>query len=290
MKVGRCFGTLASECVDAYPSTRCRIPRGDAMTALRVISFNIRLGLAQDKENRWYRRRELVVEVLHGSGAHVMGLQEVSPFQLEELAHAFPDYGVISDRHYGGRRTGTFAPIYFDATRLEAVQSGDFWLSAEPDGDRVRGWDAVVPRLCTWAVFRDRKTKGKRFAVFNTHFDQAGVTARVESARLLVARLESVAYMPRLCLGDLNADEKTDAVRILAAAGFRDTFRVLHPSAEANTYHGFRGRGVKRLGKIDYILCDERWTVRKADIVRLGRDGRFPSDHFAMTAEVAIKP
>ncbi|HYZ91365.1 MAG TPA: endonuclease/exonuclease/phosphatase family protein [Actinomycetota bacterium] len=259
------------------------------MTALSVISFNIRLGLAQDKENRWYRRRDLVVEVLHGSAADVMGLQEVSPFQLDELARAFPDYGVISDRHYGGRRTGTYAPIFFHAGRLEPAQSGDFWLSADPDGDRVRGWDAVVPRLCTWAVFRDRKTRGRRFAVFNTHFDQAGATARVESSRLLIARLESLRHLPRLCTADLNADEKTEAAKIFADAGFRDTFRVLHPRTEANTYHGFRGRGIKRLGKIDYVLCDGRWAVRKADIVGTGRDGRFPSDHFAMTAEVAIK-
>jgi endonuclease/exonuclease/phosphatase family metal-dependent hydrolase len=259
------------------------------MSAIIVLSFNIRLGLAQDKENRWYKRRDLVVEVMHDSGAQVFGLQEVSPFQLEELSRAFPDYGVVSDRHYGGRRTGTFAPIFFDAERLEAVQSGDFWLSADPDGHRVRGWDAVVPRLCTWAVFRDKRTNGKRFAVFNTHFDQAGSTARVESARLLVSRLEAFSYLPRLCTADLNADERTEPAGIFAAAGYRDTFRILHPRAEANTFHGFRGRGVKRLGKIDYILCDDRWAVRGADIVRFERDGRFPSDHFAMTAKVAIK-
>lgn len=258
------------------------------MTTLRVISFNIRLGLAQDRENRWYKRRALVFEVAKESGAHVMGLQEVSPFQLEELLAAFPDFGVISDRHYGGRRTGTFGPIFFDRKRLEPAQSGDFWLSASPDGDRVRGWDAVVPRLCTWAVFRDRRTLGRRFAVLNTHFDQAGTRARIESARLVVGRLAALGYMPRLCTADLNADETTEPVRIFAAGGYRDTFRVLHPRAEANTFHGFRGRGVRRLGKIDYVFCDDRWDVVHADIVRTGRDGRFPSDHFPVTAELAI--
>lgn len=258
------------------------------MTTLRVMSFNIRLGLAQDKENRWYRRRQLVFDVARGSNPHLMGLQEVSPFQLDELLGAFPSFGVISDRHYGGRRTGTFGPIFFDTKRLEPAQSGDFWLSPSPDGPRVRGWDAMVPRLCTWAVFRDRRNRGRRFAVLNTHFDQAGVRARIESARLLVERLAALGYMPRICTADLNADEKTEPARILAEGGFRDTFRVLHPEAEAFTYHGFRGRGVRRLGKIDYVLCDEHWKVVDADIVRTGSDGRFPSDHFPVTAELAI--
>jgi endonuclease/exonuclease/phosphatase family metal-dependent hydrolase len=40
------------------------------------------------------------------------------------------------------------------------------------------------------------------------------------------------------------------------------------------------------LGKIDYILRDDRWETVNAAVVRDGRDGRFPSDHFPMTAEL----
>jgi endonuclease/exonuclease/phosphatase family metal-dependent hydrolase len=47
---------------------------------------------------------------------------------------------------------------------------------------------------------------------------------------------------------------------------------------------------VKRLGKIDYILCDDRWGVIDAAVIRSGRGGRFPSDHFPVTAELAFGP
>lgn len=258
------------------------------MTTLKVMSFNIRLGLARDGRNRWYRRRELVFDLIKKSQPHVMGLQEVLPFQLTELLATFPALGAIADKRYGGRLTGTYGPILFDSDRLEAAQSGDFWLAPEPEGGRARGWDAAVPRICTWVVLKDLGNR-RRFAVFNAHFDQAGVQARVESAQLVVSRLARFATMPRLVTLDLNADEATEPARIFAAAGYRDSFRVLHPSVEANTFHGFRGKGARSLGKIDYVLCDGGWGVLEADVIRDGRDGRFPSDHFPITANVAFE-
>ncbi len=251
------------------------------------MSFNIRLGLARDGRNRWYRRRELTFDVIRHARCHLMGLQEAFPFQLDELLEKFPTFGAIADKTYGGRQTGTYGPILFDTERLEAAQSGDFWLAPEPEGDRKRAWDAAVPRICTWAVFRDR-TDGSRLAFLNAHFDM-GRIARLESAKLVVAKLDSLDHLPRLFTGDLNADESSDAAHVLLSSGLRDTFRVHHPDAEANTYHGFRGKGVRNLGKIDYVFCDDRWKVTGAEIDRFSSDGRFPSDHFPITARLGKK-
>jgi endonuclease/exonuclease/phosphatase family metal-dependent hydrolase len=259
------------------------------MEPLRVMSFNVRIGRAFDGQNRWYRRRELVFEAIRASRSHVIGLQEVSPFQLDELLSEFPGWGAIADKRYGGRFTGTYAPIFFDASRLQPAQSGDFWLAPDPDGKRVRAWDAAVPRICTWCVLHDRTSGGSRLAMFNSHFDQAGVEARAESARLLLGKADQLGHLPRLVTADLNADESTEPLAVLKAGGFRDTFRLLYPRENADSYHGFRGRGVRRLGKIDYVLCDERWDVCAAAIVRDSSDGRFASDHFPLTAELTIR-
>jgi endonuclease/exonuclease/phosphatase family metal-dependent hydrolase len=176
----------------------------------------------------------------------------------------------------------------FDAERFEACQSGDFWLAPDPDGSRVRAWDAAVARVCNWVVLADRSSDRARFAVYNTHLDQAGPVARAMSARLIASRVAAHSHVPRLVVGDLNASESSEPVGTLLKAGFRDTFRVVHPDSEAHTYHRFRGKGVKRLGKIDYILCDDKWGVAGAAVIRSGRDGRFPSDHFPVTAELAF--
>jgi endonuclease/exonuclease/phosphatase family metal-dependent hydrolase len=125
--------------------------------------------------------------------------------------------------------------------------------------------------------------------LFNTHFDQAGREARAQSARLLVSRLERFSALPRLVTADLNASEGSEPARILAGAGYRDTFRVLHPEADAGTFHGFGGVAVRKLGKIDYVLCDGKWDVLGAAVVRDERDGRFPSDHFPVTADLSLR-
>jgi endonuclease/exonuclease/phosphatase family metal-dependent hydrolase len=70
--------------------------------ALKVMTFNIRHGRALDGKNRWFRRREMVFEIVRRYEPHVVGLQEVDPFQLDELLETFPTYGVIAHRRYGG--------------------------------------------------------------------------------------------------------------------------------------------------------------------------------------------
>ena len=253
------------------------------------MTFNIRQGRALDGPNRWYKRRDLVFDVIRSGAPHILGLQEAHHTQLGELQAALPAYGTVAHRRYGGR-FGAFAPILFDTQRLEAGRSGDFWLSPEPDGGRKRAWDAAVPRICTWAVFHDR-TEGHRFVVFNTHVDHRGKQAQVHSARLIVDRLATFSDMPQLVLADLNANEQSEALRILLASGLRDTFRVVRPDEEPFfTYHRFNGaRAGGRLGKIDFILCDDRWEVGAAEIVRTEFEGgRMPSDHYPVVATLSL--
>jgi endonuclease/exonuclease/phosphatase family metal-dependent hydrolase len=259
------------------------------------MTFNIRHGRALDLENRWYRRRHLVLDAISTFGPHVLGAQEVDPFQLDELTDAFPGYAAIALRRYGGPR-GAYCPIFFDTSRLEPAQSGDFWLSPDPDGDRTRAWDAAVARICTWAVFRER-AGGARFAVFNTHLDQRGVEARTRSAELIAFRLNTLAHLPRLATMDLNANESSEPLAILKDAGLRDTYRDIHAVDEHPpfTFHAWRGtRSKGRLGKIDYVLADARFTTSGAAIVREGAEGRgaenrWPSDHFPVTATVSLR-
>lgn len=261
-----------------------------SVTGLHVMTFNIRQGRALDGQNRWYKRRDLVFEVVRRQAAHVLAAQEVNPTQLDELLGALPGYGAVVYRRYGGL-FGSSAPILFDERRLEAGQSGDFWLAPDPDGRRSRGWDAAVPRICTWAVFRDRGDD-RRFVVFNSHFDHRGVEARSRSAELVVARLGSMAHLPRLVCLDLNANERSPSLAILLAAGLRDSYRVVRPDETPFfTYHRFAGsRAGGRMGKIDYVLCDDRWTVLDAGIVRDEFDGRLPSDHYPVVATLSLRP
>ena len=66
-----------------------------------------------------------------------------------------------------------------------------------------------------------------------------------------------------------------------------DSFRVLYPDREkVGTYNGFTGQSDGP--KIDYIMVKPSMKVIEASILQTNREGRYPSDHFPVTAQVGL--
>jgi endonuclease/exonuclease/phosphatase family metal-dependent hydrolase len=257
----------------------------DVGKSVRFMTFNIRCDTMLDAVggNRWASRVDSVVELLHSERPDVVGFQEVLRSQLADLTAAFPDHrGVGKPRDVGD--TAEYVPLFFDTRRFDLEEHGDFWLSPTPDIEGSRGWDTDVPRHCTWARLRERGSAA-RFAVLNTHLDVKGALARVEAAKLIVGRIAVAPDLPSVMMGDLNATEDSDALAAFRAAGFRDTFREVHPEAvDVQTVHHYTELSGSK--KIDYVMCDRRWKVLGADIIREVAAGRLPSDHFPVSAEL----
>ena len=254
------------------------------------MTFNIRFDTLLDAAagNRWADRIESVVELLSRQRPDIVGFQEALKPQLADLTAALPSHrGIGKPREVGD--TGEYVPLFFDSRRFELEAHGDFWLSPTPDVEGSRGWDTDVPRHCTWVRLREVGSapgSARRFAVFNTHLDVKGSLARVEAARLIVGRVAVAPELPSVVVGDLNAGEDSEPVAIFRGAGLRDTFREIHPDAgDVQTVHHYAE--LSGSSKIDYIMCDRRWRVVGADIVREGAAGRLPSDHYPVTAVLA---
>lgn len=256
---------------------------------VRVMTFNIRFDTVQDEPagNRWRDRRDSVVETVRRHAPDVVGFQEALRSQLADLTAAFPRYRAVGRPREAGD-VGEYVPLLLDGERFEAVDYGDFWLSATPDVEGSVGWDAPNPRHCTWATL-DERVSGQRFAVFNTHLDRWGALARLEGARLIVARTALAGGLPFLVMGDFNAGETSEPLQAFSAEGLVDTFRCVHADAtEVGTVHHYQ---LPALGeKIDFVLCDASWRVHDAGIVREPAAGRLPSDHFPVFADLELAP
>ena len=61
-------------------------------TDLKVMSFNIRLGVANDGANHWDKRKELVLKTIQNFGPDLLGLQEVWHMQEEYLKEKLSNY------------------------------------------------------------------------------------------------------------------------------------------------------------------------------------------------------
>jgi exonuclease III len=75
-----------------------------------------------------------------------------------------------------------------------------------------------------------------------------------------------------------------------SAKTWLDTYRVAHPEKGENegTFSSFKV-GTQQGPRIDWIGCTQHWDILNADIDRTARDGRTPSDHFPITAELQFK-
>lgn len=260
-----------------------------AAPPLAVMSFNVRYGTANDGTDAWPLRRDLVLDVLRREAPDVLGLQEALRGQLDELRAALPAYGEVGVGRDDGAQAGEYAAILFRRERLELLASGNFWFSDTPEVPGSRSWGNTVVRLCTWARFRDRMS-GRTFAAYNVHLDHASQPSRERSVALLLWRIGAARPQgPVVVTGDFNAGEDNPALRAMRDGGFTDSFRALYPGAAGvNTYHAFRG-GTDG-PKIDFVLVSPGWSVADAAIVRTSASGRYPSDHFPVTARLGFGP
>jgi endonuclease/exonuclease/phosphatase family metal-dependent hydrolase len=266
--------------------------RADEPADLRVMSFNIRYGSAKDGADHWEKRRELLFSTIEAFKPDLLGGQEVEAFQADELRERLKGYGFVGAGRDDGKLKGEMTPIYFRADRFEKLDEGHFWLSETPEKPGSKGWDTSLPRIASWVKLRDKAAK-REFTFLNTHFDHRGKVARLESAKLVRKRLEALAgKAPVVVTGDFNSGEGSEPYQALVGGDglkLTDSYRAVHPTRakDEGTAHGFKGG---RTGaRIDWILHTEHFTPTAATIDHTSKDGRYPSDHFAVTAVLRWK-
>ena len=244
---------------------------------LRVGTFNVRNGLARDGWNSWPFRRKATAAALRGLDADVVGLQEAFGFQARSLQDHCPGYGFTGSGR-SPRRWGERCSIAFRRGDLTIVSGETRWYGPTPTKPGTKLPDASFPRIAT--VVRLRQTGGgPTFTVVNTHLDEHHERNRVAAAEQLLTWLDDG---PTVVVGDLNAVPDSPVVAVLVAEGLTDAV----PGDAPGTNHGFTGRTDGR--RIDHILMSRHWTVDDARVHITRPDGRLPSDHWPVTADLVL--
>jgi len=276
--------------------TGCRItvPKTNSSLELNVMTFNILLGDAKDGKNSWPNRTEQVCQLIHHHAPHLLGVQEAYRFQLDDMNQCLSEYGEIGEGSHGGTENEYNAILYLK-DRFDVDESGTFWLSDTPETPSTH-WGNKILRICTWARFTDKKS-GRSFYMYNTHFDNRSQPSREKSIRLMMQYVVNRKHDdPFILTGDFNVSKKNPVIKYLkgqlkednSPIVVADTFRMLHPDATSvGTLHGFKGRTDRR--KIDHIFVPPSTKILEAAIIRSNQAGRYPSDHFPVTARFVLK-
>ncbi len=264
----------------------------DVSAVLRVMSFNIRYAGADDAENDWSHRRRFVIQTIKRFGPDLLATQEVLAEQLDYVRDHLAEYDCLAVGREDGVRGGESTAVFYRAKQFELCREEHFWLSETPHIPGSISWGASQTRLVTGCCLRLRRRPAPQMWFFNTHFDHRSELARTESARLVRQRIEQLAAdTPVILAGDFNATEHEPVYHdLLVGDGsgptLIDAYRVTHPTHDGRelTRHDFRAEQIG--SRIDWILHSSHFTTNQAAIERSTFDGRFPSDHYPVTAVI----
>jgi endonuclease/exonuclease/phosphatase family metal-dependent hydrolase len=263
---------------------------------LDVMTFNIRTAAGRDGDNAWPHRRALLVETIERSAPHVIGMQEALGEQIDYLDDMLPDYRWIGiDRSLnGGLGLSEATPIFYRHAELSPIESGNFWLTSTPDTPpqrRVAGRRRGGGRIVTWARLHHRAT-GQDIYVFNTHFTLRRGQAQLDSADLILTRVAALpAGSATIVMGDFNNDAGgSDTWRTATSEGLRDAWTEADERAgPIATYGGFGPPAEAPAERVDWILVGGPISVQHAETVVHNDGGRYPSDHYPVTARILIQ-
>jgi endonuclease/exonuclease/phosphatase family metal-dependent hydrolase len=264
-------------------------PPKQACAPIRVMTYNIRLDLAEDGLNRWSNRRDQFIGQLAIMRPAILGLQEVVPGQKADLERAFPSYSFLGAPR---EKDGESANVAFDRDMFTLRSSGTFWLSPTPTVPS-KGWDAAYSRVASWAHLV-RKSDGRRFLALNTHLDNEGKQARLEGARQIARWIAANRAPGELVVmtGDFNTTPDSPPVQLLTSAplNLRDSRKVskTHPVGPEGTWNEFRAIPLpKDEMRIDFVLVDPKIEVERYGVLAWHFDGpRVASDHFPVVADI----
>ena len=232
--------------------------------SFRLMSFNIlRADLPTDApERHWENRKASCLAMIAADSPDILGLQECTSVQRNDILNAFPKYGAVGVSVEGDKISAYPAissnPIFYDGNKFLLEDWGTFWLSKTPETIGSHTWYYNKPRTATWARF---KVKGTDFhfvciclhlqdntSKLDGQYEGQGSTygprCRSMELQVVVSKLGEInpdGY-PMVVFGDCNANGTEDAFNELRE-GF-SLARIRATNADSGrTYNGFSPSG-----------------------------------------------
>lgn len=246
---------------------------------LRVMSFNVQ----QPWGTNWDGRKASAATLVNRESPDVMGTQEATKHQLDDLQSGCPGYERYGLGRDGGD-AGESSAIFWKSARfrMDPERSGNVWLSSTPTTPSRYG--GSYNRIATYVRLVDKQTN-EGFSLFNIHnYMPAESDYRMRAAKQLVQTVvaKANANEPVFLTGDFNSTEG-DAVTIWMKSGsdnpmrFRDTYREVDPNGSVTTGFGT---------KFDYIYVPD--ASRTKTLRSYVPKDPVASDHYPIVADLVV--
>ncbi len=184
----------------------------------------------------------------------------------------------------------SYLPIFYKKDKFELVESGSKYLTHTPN-EKSRLEGAEYDRQFTYAILKD-KAKGVEFIYVNNHFDTAGYKIRTEEAKILAKFLEPYAMLPAVVGGDFNTALDTSPIttflsltNLAAGSTVASPENVVMNASEVQDYTSLGDKTIDHIFVSKDLVTVEKYEVwdNKMD------NGKYPSDHIPVCAEITVK-
>lgn len=246
--------------------------------SVSVMSLNIRFGHAEDGPNNWIHRQNSISSLLSAFVNDFYAFQEANNFQIKFLSDILLNHKYIGQRNPAPARWQNNVIFYHKS--WFCIYYKNFFLSSSPNKPS-KFHKSLWPRQCTLGIF---KNGDQSLIIVNTHFDFDS-NVQVKSAQLIRKRLRRHSGKgPIILMGDFNATQ--DSACYLEFTSKVDDGRPIFSNAFENSHigtnHNFTGENNGEA--IDWILYSGNLKVDNTQIVTSKFLGRYPSDHYPLTA------
>ena len=268
---------------------------GKGRPAFTVLTFNVLCSFCDTANyDPWSDRVGDIADIVARHDPDVFGLQELfTADEVQQVAAAVPGYGTVYFHDPARQYLIDYpdATVFYRQSVFDLRESGQYWLSATPDQPWSSGWNpnGQFWRLVSWARLL-HKPSGREIYFSTTHVDNNHPNQDNSAAVILQYSGAQAAALPVIVVGDFNSKPDTTAYAALVNGGLAEayplalTHEVVHNQPQEPAYDAAQ--------RIDHVFLAgpspwhvSRWRV---DLYRYGPQQRYPSDHFAISAQLSL--
>jgi len=265
--------------------------------SVKIITFNLRYGSANDGENSWEHRRKSVFEYFKSVQPCIMGTQEGQFFQLEDIKKNVPNLEYAGKPRSLNDPYSEYSAIFYDKTVFRMYNSDTFWLSDTPEIPGTPSWDSYHPRVCTFGVFEKLNNREllNRYIIYNCHLEYRSRYARKKSMEVINQHImDNFPTYEIILLGDFNIEERDeDVMKYINQTGWEDCYKKINPASNMGTFHNFTG-DLDRFGdkpRIDFVLVRNIQALipndSYVDTTKYG--DHLTSDHYPLVCKLKLQ-
>ena len=261
-----------------------------------VMNFNVYFDLSDTK-----RDPQDVITSVKQKSPDVFGLNESGKDWIE-LFLADSEISAVYDCSWGSAAEkgegASYNPIFYRKDKYDLVESGTKWLSANPNKMSMFPY-AKHYKIMSYAILRD-KASGKEFMYLNVHLDGSNdadaqvalAEVRVKQAEVIKNFTKEYSYLPIVIGGDFNEGPSSSVIKGMSTnTRFKYAMSVAKTKVDIGTTKKVNSKFelIEKGGVLDYIfVTTESVTVKKYEQFDNIIDGKYPSDHLPVYAEISI--